>query len=172
MRAAAAVKQPQDETSKVAHLEGELIKNLMRTAEKFPNAPTAMMHRLRTDKLGYQGSKMEVEQRKICIMQLGDIMQLGSVNDAVAVAPCAFLMRRITAAPTNPFLIAQCTVLVPPDLAALNNHPAQKWENIRLQFFASIAVVWKILLLKPSLWKLGCDNRRRAGVEEKVRPTR
>ena len=64
MRAAAAVKQPQDETSKVAHLEGELIKNLMRTAEKFPNAPTAMMHRLRTDKLGYQGSKMEVEHRK------------------------------------------------------------------------------------------------------------
>ena len=148
MRAAAAVKQPQDETSKVAHLEGELLKNLMRTAEKFPNAPTAMMHRLRTDKLGYQGSKMEVAHRKICIMQLGDIMQLGSVNDAVAVAPCAFLMRRITAAPTNPFLIAQCTVLVPPDLAALNNRPAQKWENIRLQLFA----VWKFLLLKPSLW--------------------
>ena len=58
-------------------------------------------------------------------------MNVVSVDDVVQfqfhAAQSGFLMRRITAAPTNPFLITQCTapVLVLPNLA-VQNTPGSK----------------------------------------------
>ena len=59
-------------------------------------------------------------------------MNVVSVDDVVQfqfhAAQSGFLMRRITAAPTNPFLITQCTapVLVLPNLAVQNTPGSKK----------------------------------------------
>ena len=56
------------------------------------------------------------------------------VSDAVQfqfrAVQSGFLMRRITAAPTNPFLITQCTagLLVLPNLAVQNTPSSKNWE--------------------------------------------